>query len=995
KSSAFTLRDAIDQLQREGILYQDNPLIYELLVQNIDHSNSLADCFVMLKQMSMLYQGHALFDVVVQNPKRSIELFEAFKTFKEAGLLYQHHPLLWDAVVKNYYYAHTLAVAFMRLHKAGILYQDHSISLCCQAIIEQPDLADNLSKAFASLVNVGLLYRDHPELYQAIRDASSNCYNLATVFINLNAAGLTHQDHPELYQAFIKKHSYTSDGTVEAVIVLEKAGFRYQNHIELFAWLLSSTNYAKSQVAIAFIALLQAKISFSANIDLYTKVADEIAFGNNKPYNTLLFLEEKKLNFPECYTEKTLITHADLMKHVINKLLAAKFSPTLHQNIFRKVISQLNLEKVDPLNILHLVDKLCRSAEVNAADDLAIFDTIIETHTTLHETIEFGPLNKNESTRRIEKLLEKLSDKTVFDKAKWVYENESYYVTLSDNSSYNLTLLIKNANLSHLTLSDSVITSIAALLKGCVVDSAWNETSENPIVKLLPPAEQAAVNIYIMNYYKNINLLFRGEALDTKAEAITNTPSQLISANFLLGCLLNNAVNKLPHLVDELKPFTYAQEEWTELYASKLNDATLSPLERKMVAQEEWLKLYAATLQDSPLVKKTVSQEEWVRVYAPTLHHGTLVRKEALTKEDMTRRQANPWTFPALTSTSHLEDGTGWISRSKTTFTRIEGRGYCINPSEGEILFSHGTQVVTKELQANEFVSKIVCSPTLEPSDSYWSDLALEYAWKNHLKHPYKEGNNIYQEGGIAIHRPNHGLAHTYRMKLKIDLVVTYFANHAKEKNFREFCQQLDNKKLEWLRISAAFCVSGRENETSALEDPERYKRYRQASTDNFNEFARTQKPIDNDKEMIERISDVVLYMGHPDYESKINAAADQTERELRNFYFRILSMAHKLDLARCYTPSEYNDRMQYFKNHSLESSEQTRDMTEIVHYNCALLKAHGNAQSSDITFDGTIIACDEHYRTPFTEVSRSIKRLREVTDTVPRPQIMQPKEAI
>ncbi len=358
----------------------------------------------------------------------------------------------------------------------------------------------------------------------------------------------------------------------------------------------------------------------------------------------------------------------------------------------------------------------------------------------------------------------------------------------------------------------------------------------------------------------------------------------------------------------------------------------------------------------------------------------------------MRRRQANAWTFPALTSTSHFKDGIAWLSRTKTAITRIKGRGYCINPSEGEILFSQGTQVVTKELQTNEFVSKIVCSPTLEPADCYWSDLALEKAWENHLKYPYKEGNDTYTSNDITIHRPNHGLAHTYRRKLNIDHVVNYFANHAKEDNFREFCQFLDNNQLEWLRIASAFCVTGRENETSALEDPEWYKRYRQASTDNFNRFVSENKPVDNDQNMITRISDVVLYMGHPEYESTINAVDDLQERSLRNFYFRILSMAHKLDLARCYTPAEYNDRMQYFRNHSVESSTQKRDMTEIIRYNCALLKAHGNAQHSDMTFDGTIVASHTNYRAPFIEVSRSMKRLREVTDTVSRPQVMRPR---
>ncbi|MCE5293626.1 MAG: SidE phosphodiesterase domain-containing protein [Chlamydiales bacterium] len=871
------------------------------------------------------------------------------------------------------------------LERAALVLKAAGFSKDEQALLNELILKNALhraaaaARAFVSLKDIGLLYSDHADIYKAVSEVPGLLYE----FVGLTKAGLTYQNHIELYRAIVEKRAFFVEGQAKAFIIFEERGFSYQNHVALFDLFLSK-GHSDPDIARCFVMLLKLGISN----DLCSKLADKLL--DAKKFTAVLFLlADNEIVFPECFTEKTLFEHLELMLQVMRKLTAVQFSPSVYANVYRKVVAKLNHEKVDSFSILHLVEMLCCFTAAHEKADPAVFDALIDTHTSPLETLSFGPLNKNEATKRLEQLLEKLSDKNVFDKSRWGYENECYFVIFADGTTYNVSLLIKNANLSHLTLSDELIVKIADLLKNIVIKDAWKEGSQNPIVKLLPPAQRVAVRIYIQDYYKNINSLFRGEKPDTTASKLTNHESEQVAANFLLGCLLHDAVNKFPHLVDEKKPSSYAKDDWVECYAAKLDENILCPIQRKIVAQDEWLKLYAATQQDDPLVKKAVSQKEWVEVYAPHLHTGTLVRKEALTQEDVARRKANPWTFPALTSTSHLPDGTHWISRSKTTFTKIEGTGYVINTSEGEILFSQGTQVMTRESKANEYVSKIVCSPDLEPADMYWSDLALEASWENHLQHAYKEGKNAYTTGSETIHRPNHGLAHTYRMKLNIDYVVNYFAHHAKEERFREFCQFLNNTQVEWLRISAAFCVSGRENETSALEDPVRYKRYRQASTDNFMQFVTKEKPLDNDQAMIERISDVILYMGHPDYESKINMVADQSEREARNFYFRILSMAHKLDLARCYSPSEYTDRMSYFKNHSLESSDQNRDLIETIRYNCALLKAHGNAQSSDITLDGKIIAHHQDYRAPFVEVSRSLKRVREVTDMVPRPEIM------
>ena len=510
-----------------GIHYQKNSDIYKYVI----HSPYLAPNFPKvlgaLKESVFTFQDDPeIYRAVLMNPMLADRLISRFSDLKQAGILYQDHALLYKAIVEKFKYGPELIAAFVKLYVAGILKQGQSISLCCQTIIENPDSANDLATTFVSLKNAGLLYQDYPELFQVI------------------------------IQGIIKKRVCVLADAVEASIVLVKAGFSYQNHTKLFEWLVIN-KYSCKRVALAFISLIEANISFSDNIDIYNKVAHVIFEGNLELLDALCILS-KHLKFPECFTTKTLVEYPELMAKIISTLIAAKFCPTLHQKVFRTLISKLNHEKVEPISILDLIDKLCRFAEVNELDDLAALENIIETYTSINETLSFGPLNKNESTRKIEQLLEKLSDKNIFDKAMWEYKNESYFVTLDDGASYNLSLLIKNANLCHLTLSDKLIRKLGIILKDIIKNEAWVETSEESVVKLLPPEQQAAITIYTSICHKKINLLFRGEKLEYAADdddyIVTKKDDHLIPANFIVGCLLNDALNKLNGLVDNKRP---------------------------------------------------------------------------------------------------------------------------------------------------------------------------------------------------------------------------------------------------------------------------------------------------------------------------------------------------------------------------------------------------------------------------------------------------------
>ncbi len=103
----------------------------------------------------------------------------------------------------------------------------------------------------------------------------------------------------------------------------------------------------------------------------------------------------------------------------------------------------------------------------------------------------------------------------------------------------------------------------------------------------------------------------------------------------------------------------------------------------------------------------------------------------------------------------------------------------------------------------------------------------------------------------------------------------------------------------------------------------------------------------------------------------------------------RILTIAHKLDLLRCYTPNEYELAMKPCTELSEISDEQKLDYQQIIKYASDLIKAHGNQLCTDINDKGDYIPVHQSYRAPFEEVSTNLKQLLLISDTVTRPTLV------
>lgn len=674
---------------------------------------------------------------------------------------------------------------------------------------------------------------------------------------------------------------------------------------------------------------------------LYQKFLDNIE-------NIQLFLIKcKNFNvgvFP--YTQFKSFYHAsilypDFAQYIINNLII--FNPKHHAALFDDIFSLLTVSDLKRSRIIRAVNKLVQYAGKNVIltpIEEGFIRQKKELNALLKEEFIFSecPLNKASATYEIEYILKEIAEcngeGVRLDYTDW----HCYVLTFPNQKTINLSLLLRNANLGQLELNDSLLNSIDKMIKSIYSEGDEMLGRAENTVQALNDCLKKALYTYIGNYrYKNIGCIFRAEALDDKFSIIKVAEHKNKEALlcFILGCLINDATNKLNSLT------------------------------------------------------------------TPFQGEGILLdRGEFLKEEVLAWRLANPWYLPALTSFSASKKGSVAFQKAGMVRTKLENPPCVlpiVNQVENEVLFSQGTQIITSQ-GPGYYISRIINSPALE-INQYWSDQALQWALENYLLRPYKDIPSVIKIGEKNIYRPNHNLPHVFRVKNSIKLVLHYFSRHAIEDDFKEFCQECSLEEIEWLRVAAAFSVTGRESEINAGSDLDRYDRYRASSADHFIDFVNKTKNMQLPEvaHMAERVKHVVRYMGNPSYEKQsdgglgINNHPDASERQRRNFYYRILSVAHKLDLPRCYTASQYEESMKLCRDISLVSDSQKNDYLEMIRYNIELIKAHGGFLSCDLTMQGEFFDTHIPYQPIYVESSTSLKRIYEISQTITKPEIMNP----
>lgn len=616
------------------------------------------------------------------------------------------------------------------------------------------------------------------------------------------------------------------------------------------------------------------------------------------------------------------------------------------------------------------------------------------------ENLPQGPLRMTRSTRRCEGILSTFALNLVEDVHVQQDNLDEYIMSIrfktalgkSVDEIINLSLLLKNANFSHLSLSDPQLASIDQQLTLMYPEWSANPNKGEGPLALLPLSLRKALMFYTDDdkYYLDINRLFRGQKL--KGSRLANDEeisSNYILTCFLIGSLIQIAINRLPLLLNE--PQIYREEK--ALLSRLMKDL------RKIKTAGEYQRLLSKRLANHQCTEKeyqflTGRFEE----LAPLMGgYSSLYRVEFLKSVTVRARERKVLSLPALTSTSHWdrisdEFGEEGLEDSKLTiFKNAPSNLFSIHslshlPHEREVLLSAGLQVINKVYNKQIITALIVNTPMFQ-KDHYWPDVALSHAYKNYLSQRYEDLDETIDIGNFYVARPNHGLAHTFRVMEYVEPVVHYFSLYAEDESFRQFCQTISSDTLQWLKIAAAFRVTGRNSEVGFHDNPDLYTSYKRASANHFREFVKTIPSFAKRfSSLVDALEEVIFYLGNPEYEAKYNREQNQNKKNLRNYCMRILDCSHNLDLARCKDSDSYWDAIEGFTALVHESNEQDEALIMLIRYATHLMKAHGDALCCELDDSDCLIDSEPYYKARYGKISHSRRYLIESSRTVQAP---------
>ncbi len=925
--------------------------LYTALIENIKHADKLVKGFERMAKAGFAFAEHSSFyQSLIKNPLHAEELGSAFAVLAEGGVSFKTNTMLYKAVMNNPSQAEKLASGFVTLIKGGILFKANRALY--RAFIIDPFYADKLCSGFVTLAQAGFSYQKNKELYDLLLNHKGYSDVLAKGFVVFFQAGIPYSGNAQLYNKLAEREYFAHRFTKKTLEMLVKANIVYQKNLEFYIEVISKINHAE-EIERYFQLLIDTNVLYPGNEELYQAVLD-IMGQPSKFIEIFSLYQQLGIHFPkytQFYREQFLFNNDDIVFHFLSKLQAAGYSFKTHEKAFTDLFT-LAQDKSNNQIIINIVDNLCTYAKTHTLlqdlakgipQQFAEIDVIVQQHSR-EVPLTFGPLNKSEVTQKLEELLKEICrGKTAENTQIYFKEPDAYLLKLPHQAEVNLSLLLRNANLTQLTLSDKLINSLAQILSNNLNEYVKEKVEarmdrQNKVVKLLPAGLRMAIELYIGTpcSYIDINRLFRGEALSNEPQ-LNFDHNKNIFACFIAGCLLNEAANKLNVL-----PWQHPE------------------------------------------------------VISLGIHNELIDRIELLNDEAIQRRLANASKFPALTSFSRFKSGVnGYFRSDANTKTKLQiGHAFVVNDYMGEVILPQGEQVLTRR-GPGYFVSTIVRSPTLDPKNHFWSEVALFEARQEHLLKEYADTKSAIKIDDQVVVRPNHGSPHTYRVMLLIELVIQYFAQHAKDPKFKAFCENLGDAEMEWLRVAAAFSVTGRESEIAATANPNKYDSYRAASATHFMNFV--EKNAKDEKTMMKRMHHIVRYMGNPCYEASGKSAAinnhpNPQEREIRNFTHRILTIAHNIDLVRCYKSADYENSMKLCWDLSEPSEGQRSALNEIIRYDIALNKAHGNYLKCDIDAVGNLRDVQLDYRENFVRANRSLKELFELTETVSRPRLDQKK---
>ncbi|OGT55258.1 MAG: hypothetical protein A3F43_03300 [Gammaproteobacteria bacterium RIFCSPHIGHO2_12_FULL_42_10] len=1004
-------------LKKANITFQDYPKLYEAASQQIWAKKHLSTMLTVLGQAGISHQDYPkLYEVAIQNILVIKRLPAVFEVLRQAGISHQDYPELYETAMEDACYPEKLSAVFSLLrNKACKTVQEHK--KLYERVMRKPMYADQLIVSFAKLEQAGIGYQDHPTLYENViqnPDDGNVCMRLAGC-VALKKAGINFSDRPMLYNTVIQGAMTRVNELTNGFEVLQEAGISYQDYPELYEDVIRQIGYAYKLVA-AFEALKDVVVAPTQQnyLALYIFVAQNLT-ANIQP--SLDKIKQLDLKVPDDFEIIDNALRAGVMGlNILTWLQENKLQRDSHSYIYKVFFSgsppliirslyyaskiKCQLQDYFQINVPR-TSKDGKAYHAQCQEVQQLIDKVLSADNHIAE----GPLNKSAASLKIEEILHRITIEDINNIRMQYIDAVGYLLQFGNEPSIYLSELLKLVNFNHVELSDNQVTLLGAQIEAILGAFLNNLCDPNdPIVmKMLPDAARRAVNMYISAaaYYQDINRLFRGvkpTSASCWVKRNVHSDSSII-ANFLVGSLINWSAAELPKrlLYSEHRQIlekVILERETPDPQAikqkiksdPKFYEATLQiKLEAGIITREEYAKVV-------PLFSKL---DTWFPSYGPADRGEDLEASEKDGELGIEqRRTANPVFAPSVMSFSIFRDGSGYFNGQNMKHTKIETDNSTkpiINSTEGEILAAHGTTYLYTQNPAGGFFAREINSPGMIPKGGYLSSVAIAEAYQNYLSKPYaqQEQHQITMDG-INIQRPNHGLAHTYRVMIYIDVVINYFAHHAKDETFRLFCHFITPDECEWLRMAAAYAITGRENECSATENLALYDEAREASQEHMQKFLTKYSVISKDGVMRERMLDIVRWMGNPGYENAyqgkpaINQHTDINERLHRNFIYRILTLAHQLDLPRCYGPVQFSHAMEMALKHVTQSHEQQIDYILMLQYAINLINAHGDCLNTNLTSSGELISCSMQYRAPFHKVSSNLRQLREITETIP-----------
>lgn len=244
-------------------------------------------------------------------------------------------------------------------------------------------------------------------------------------------------------------------------------------------------------------------------------------------------------------------------------------------------------------------------------------------------------------------------------------------------------------------------------------------------------------------------------------------------------------------------------------------------------------------------------------------------------------------------------------------------------PAEKEVLYPPSlTQVVGEK--GGRQIERFVHGCEVEKYDWYNASAALTAAHAQ-LKRPYKHRSDMLY--GIARH--NHALAHHARTTCLAEISSDYLAAFLHDDAIRDVLNNLSLKQQQAIEIILAFSKTGRESELAFWDDKKLYQQYQEASVTHMRRYMIS--VMGRPEAEVRVYEDVLRHMGNPNFASKISGSSEQ--RCLKQALHHVVDLAHKLDLARCYSSSQYDKALAAYTGEYVNGSKQQRQAFELLQH--------------------------------------------------------------